>query len=69
MTIFQEMEEKGFLNFLLKCSANDDTAADNGQEKIIIRLFGSLPGFHRESEVYFMKMLSGKGITTPVYCR
>ena len=68
MLKFQDVEDPGFMNFLLKCSPNADAEDDDTQEKIIVRVFGDVP-FHRESEVNLMRMLSEKGIIPPVYCR
>ena len=57
------------MNFLLKCSATkDDDAANEDQEKIVIRVFGPM-SFHRESEAHIMRMLSEKGMIPPVYCK
>ena len=61
-----EMEEKGFVNFLIKCSASANDK--NDEDHIIVRVFGPLP-FHRESEVLMMKKLSEKGMIPPLYCK
>ena len=59
----------GYMNFLLKCSANTDVECDeDGQERIVIRVFGEIE-LHRESEIYFMRKLTEKGIIPPIYCR
>ena len=61
--------KKGFTgNLLLKCSATDDAANDDDQEKVVIRIFGHFP-FHRDSEVCIMRKLSEKDVIPLVYCR
>ena len=67
-TYIQDLE-RGQLNVLVKCSANAAAEEDDRREKVIIRVFGDVLPFHRDSEVHLMRLLSEKGIIPPVYCR
>ena len=54
------------VNRLLRCSCGDHV--DSG-DVIIIRVFGHVEGYNRDTEVHIMSMLSEKGVIPRLYCR
>ena len=59
----------GYINYLFKCSLKTASLDMDDNRALVVRVFGEVKHFNRESEVELMNLASEGGVIPALHCR